>query len=115
MIFSTACLIIYSLYENWKLSETKIEVSYADRINAIYDGSRTDSFTRLNFHAYGMIRRVYLVGVLLCLKEDGLTQIICYMAQSYIYTLYLFYWKPLEDPKQMKIELFNESMILFAS
>jgi hypothetical protein len=115
MILSTAFLIIYSLCINWKLSKTKTEVSFARRINAIYDGSRTDSFTSLNFHVYGMIRRVYLVAVLICLKEDGLTQIICYMAQSYIYTLYIFYWKPLEDRRQMKIELFNESMILFAS
>jgi hypothetical protein len=29
--------------------------------------------------------------------------------------MYLFIYRPLEDTKQMKIELFNESMILFAS
>lgn len=32
-----------------------------------------------------------------------------------VFTMYLYFCRPLEDPKQMKIELFNESMILFAS
>ncbi len=62
-----------------------------------------------------MIRRVYLVAILLYLKNEGLAQIIAYMLQAYVFTMYLYFYRPLENPKQMKIELFNESMILFAS
>ena len=62
-----------------------------------------------------MIRRVTLVSMLLILKDYPLAQILIYMAQSIIFTAYILLYRPLEDKKQMKIEIFNECMMVFAS
>lgn len=62
-----------------------------------------------------MIRRVTLVSMLLILKDYPLAQILIYMGQSIIFTAYILLYRPLEDKKQMKIEIFNECMMVFAS
>ena len=84
---------------NLKIANTGKEPDYSERLNAIYDGSHTNSFFRLNYQVFGMIRRVILVGMLIFLKGDGLSQIIAYMTQSIIFTMYLFFCRPLEDTK----------------
>jgi hypothetical protein len=57
-----------------------------------------------------MIRRVALVAMLMLLGEYPLAQIVIYMFQSIAFTAYLAYYRPLEDRKQLKIEIFNECM-----
>ena len=37
------------------------------------------------------------------------------MSQALAFSAYLIYYRPLEDPKQMKIEIFNECMVVLAS
>jgi hypothetical protein len=65
----------------------------------IYDGAKTDSFNRLNYNIYGMIRRFFLVGVILALGNYGLLQIVLYIGTSITFLAYLCFCKPLDDPR----------------
>ena len=81
----------------------------------IYDGCRTDHFQRINYNLNGVLRRVLLVGMLVLLGKYPTAQIIVYMGQALAFCAYLIYYRPLEDLKQMRIEIFNECMVVLAS
>jgi hypothetical protein len=84
----TAVLIFYSFYMNLKILKHG-EPTYSERINAIYDGAKTDSFHRLNYQVYGVLRRVYLALILIFLKDQTNLQIVAYVAQSLLFTSYM--------------------------
>jgi hypothetical protein len=58
---------------------------------------------------------VVLIAMLVLLGKYPTAQIIVYMGQALAFCAYLIYYRPLEDQKQMRIEIFNESMVVLAS
>jgi hypothetical protein len=53
--------------------------------------------------------------MLVLLGKYPTAQIIVYMGQALAFCAYLIYYRPLEDQKQMRLEIFNECMVVLAS
>ena len=64
---------------------------------------------------YQLIRRAFLVAMLIFLKEYTLLQIVLFNFHQLLFTAYLISYRPLEDPKQCKLEIFNECMVTLAA
>lgn len=62
-----------------------------------------------------MIRRVLLVLMLVQLGNYPIAQIVFYLFQSVAFTSYLVFYRPLEDKKQLRMEIFNELMLILAA
>jgi hypothetical protein len=53
--------------------------------------------------------------MLIFLKEYTLLQIVLFNFHQLLFTAYLISYRPLEDPKQCKLEIFNECMVTLAA
>jgi hypothetical protein len=55
------------------------------------------------------------VAILIFLKDCSVLQIVLFNLQQLIFTAYLISYRSLEDPKQCKLEIFNECMVTLAA
>ena len=56
-----------------------------------------------------------MVAMLIFLKDHTLLQIVLFNFHQLLFTAYLISFRPLEDPKQCNLEIFNECMVTLAA
>lgn len=81
----------------------------------MFEGLKLTNLHAINYNTYGLVRRALLVALVIFLKDYTLLQIFLFNLHQLAFLSYLYTYRPLEDPKQMKMELFNETMLLLAS
>ena len=69
------------------------------RISSLSEGCKDTNFHTLNYHVYGVLRRAVLTGMIIFLKDQTNLQIFLFNLHAIVFTGYLLFSRPLEDPK----------------
>ena len=114
-IVMVTAILILTVVSFWLARKVQRHDGNSTRYSLLVRECRTDTFFRVNYSSFYMLRRIFIVLNLMFLGNYPLLQILLFLTQSLAFSVYLFLHQPLEDRRTMNMELFNETMLLFAA
>jgi hypothetical protein len=110
-LIAIASILVISFFVAQKVP--KKGEKHFKRLETLYDGLKTEERNTLLYTPISMIRRIVIVISVMFLP--ALLQTLVFMAQSVYTVAYLLKYQPFSDRKIMRLEIFNECMLLLCA